>query len=132
PGMIPLPMEAGDALFFTENLRHGGYPNLLERVRKTVHLCYAPAWVGSQSPAHWDGVVHVTREAWARYSEQQRALLPEPDPSSRRSPEALALPTLRQHVTMSRRADGKPEERAASRSPVGTIRPHAHIQTSKP
>jgi hypothetical protein len=60
PGMVPLPMAAGDALFFTENLRHGGYPNVTDRVRKTVHLCFSPAWVGSRSPAHWDGGVFVT------------------------------------------------------------------------
>ena len=29
PGMIPLAMEAGDAIFFTENLRHGGFPNVV-------------------------------------------------------------------------------------------------------
>ena len=57
PGMIPVPMETGDALFFTENLRHGGYPNTMERTRKTLHLCFGPSWVGSQSPAHQDGFV---------------------------------------------------------------------------
>ena len=132
PGMIPLPMEAGDALFFTENLRHGGYPNLLERVRKTVHLCYAPAWVGSQSPAHWDGVVHVTREAWARYTEQQRALLPEPDPSSRRSPETLSLRNLSEQVAMLKRRNEELEERVASRGLVGTLRHLANIHPRKP
>ncbi len=78
PGMVVLPMKAGDALFFTENLRHGGFPNVLEKVRKTVHLCFAPAWVASQSPAHWNGLVHVTDAAWSRYDEGQRALLPPP------------------------------------------------------
>ena len=27
PGMIPLPVKAGDAILFTENLRHGGFVN---------------------------------------------------------------------------------------------------------
>ena len=80
PGMVPVPMEAGDALFFTENLRHGGYPNTMDRTRKSVHLCFGPSWVGSQSPAHQNGFVHVTEQAWARYSETQRALLPHPSP----------------------------------------------------
>jgi hypothetical protein len=78
PGMVVLPMKAGDALFFTENLRHGGFPNVSSRVRKTVHLCFAPAWVASQSPAHWNGLVHVTGSTWARYNDDQRALLPPP------------------------------------------------------
>ena len=80
PGMIVVAMEAGDALLFTENLRHGGYPNSLDRTRKTIHLCFGPSWVGSQSPAHQDGVVHVTEKAWARYSAEQRSLLPFPSP----------------------------------------------------
>jgi len=76
PGMIGLPMEAGDALFFTENLRHGGLPNLLDRPRKTIHFQIGPVWAGSQSPAHWNGSPYVSPEAWSRYSEAQRALFP--------------------------------------------------------
>lgn len=94
PGMVPLPMEAGDALIFTENLRHGGYPNVMERVRKTVHICFTPAWVGSQSPAHWNDDVFVTPNAWSRYTEDQRALLPRPSPSNDLHPEALSLKRL--------------------------------------
>jgi hypothetical protein len=94
PGMLPLPMAAGDALFFTENLRHGGYPNVIDHVRKTVHLCFAPAWVGSQSPAHWDGGVFVTQEAWARYGETQRELLPPPMERGPRHPEQLTVKRL--------------------------------------
>lgn len=95
PGMVALPMEAGDALFFTENLRHGGFPNAMDRVRKTVHICFTPTWVGSQSPAHWDGDVLVTPEAWARYSDDQRALLPQPTPrGDQRHPEQLSLKRL--------------------------------------
>lgn len=76
--MIPLPMEAGDAIFFTENLRHGGFPNVLGRARKTMHLMVGPDWAGSQSPIHWNDRVHVSRESWNRYSEAQRAILPPP------------------------------------------------------
>ena len=78
PGMIPIPMKAGDALIFTENLRHGGFPNLLDTPRKTLHLMFAPAWVGSQSPIHWNDHVHVSQRAWDRYTPTQRALLPPP------------------------------------------------------
>jgi hypothetical protein len=76
PGMIGIAMESGDAIFFTENLRHGGLPNLLDVPRKTIHLAIGPAWVASQSPAHWNKNVYVSPEAWTRYSEQQRALFP--------------------------------------------------------
>jgi hypothetical protein len=78
PGMIPLPMEAGDALIFTENLRHGGYPNLMDATRKTLHLAFSPAWIATMSAVHWDGQPYVSPQAWARYDAQQRELLPPP------------------------------------------------------
>jgi len=76
--MIPIPMETGDAIIFTENLRHGGFPNVLEKTRKTVHMAISPCWMASMSPVHWNDQVYVSPEAWARYSEGQRALLPPP------------------------------------------------------
>ena len=76
PGMIPLPMQAGDAIFFTENLRHGGFPNLMEEPRRTLHIAIGPRWIASQSPLHWDEQVYVSPQAWARYTDLQRALLP--------------------------------------------------------
>ena len=78
PGMIPLPLKAGDAIIFTENLRHGGFPNLRDTARKSVHMMFSPRWAASQSPLHWNDKVYVSPEAWARYSEAQRAVLPEP------------------------------------------------------
>jgi hypothetical protein len=78
PFMVPIPLQAGDAIIFTENLRHGGHPNSLDRSRKTIHLMIGPDWAGSQSPIHWNDHVYVSREAWERYSEAQRALLPLP------------------------------------------------------
>jgi hypothetical protein len=78
PGMIPLPMEVGDALIFTENLRHGGYPNLMDATRKTLHLAYSPAWIATMSAVHWDGQPYVSPEAWARYDARQKELLPPP------------------------------------------------------
>ena len=78
PGMVPLLLKAGDAIIFTENLRHGGFPNLRDISRKTIHLMFSPRWAGSQSPLHWNDRVFVSPEAWARYSEAQRAVLPSP------------------------------------------------------
>ncbi len=94
-GMIPIPMEAGDAIFFTENIRHGGFPNLLDKPRKTIHLMISPSWVASQSPIHWDEHVYVSPEAWARYSEEQRAVLPPPT-------QADALEVRRLHAEITR------------------------------
>ena len=38
PGMIGLPVKAGDAILFTENLRHGGLTNHSRQTRKTLHM----------------------------------------------------------------------------------------------
>ncbi len=116
PGMIPLPMEAGDALIFTENLRHGGYPNVLDRTRKTIHLCFSAAWMGSQSPAHWNGQVHVTEAVWQRYSEAQRALLPAPSPAPVYAPQHSGAMTqhiqqLQQEISALRKRNAELERR---------------------
>jgi hypothetical protein len=84
PGMVPLPMKAGDCIIFTENLRHGGFPNLMDRSRRTLHLLIAPKWVASQSPIHWNDQVYVSTDAWSRYSDEQRALLPKPDTDAKK------------------------------------------------
>ena len=67
---------------FTENVRHGGFPNLSDAPRKTLHLMIAPAWVASQSPIHWNDRVYVSPEAWSRYTEEQRAVVPPPTVSA--------------------------------------------------
>ena len=36
PGVVALEVKAGDAILFTENLRHGGVTNRSDRVRKTI------------------------------------------------------------------------------------------------
>lgn len=77
PTMHALPMKAGDAIVFTEALRHAGMPNRLERVRKTIHLCYNPDWVGSQSPAHFNRPMRFRKETWDVMSDAQRALFPD-------------------------------------------------------
>ena len=70
--MIGLEVEAGDAILFTENLRHGGFVNHSEITRKTLHIGYGPAWMYSQNMATMDDL--VTDQTLARYTEAQRRL----------------------------------------------------------
>jgi hypothetical protein len=74
PGMIGLEVRAGDALVFTENLRHGGLPNLSDQPRKTLHVGYGPYWMMSQNTATRDEPQYVLPETLARYNDQQRYL----------------------------------------------------------
>jgi ectoine hydroxylase-related dioxygenase (phytanoyl-CoA dioxygenase family) len=97
--MIGVPMEAGDALFFTENLRHGGLPNLLDTPRKTIHIMVCPRWATSQSPAHEDGDVYVSPAAWQRYSKEQRELLPAPSTEQRTSNSMTSQRFLEEEVS---------------------------------
>ena len=54
PGMIGLPVQAGDAILFTENLRHGGFTNRSNQTRKTLHIGYGPFWMKSQNHSTMD------------------------------------------------------------------------------
>jgi hypothetical protein len=74
PGMIGLVVKAGDALVFTENLRHGGLPNNSDQPRKTLHVGYGPYWMMSQNTATRDEPQYLLPETWERYNEEQRAL----------------------------------------------------------
>ncbi len=74
PGMIGLEVKAGDAILFTENLRHGGLTNRSEQVRKTLHVGYGPAWMMSQNIATMDEPQYVTEATLARYTPEQRHL----------------------------------------------------------
>jgi len=74
PGMIGLPVKAGDAILFTENLRHGGLTNRSEQVRKTLHVGYGPVWMMSQNMATMDEPQNITEETLARYDAAQRSL----------------------------------------------------------
>jgi hypothetical protein len=76
PTMVSLPMKAGDVILFTEALRHGGMPNRVPHVRKTIHLCYNCDWAGSPSPVHWNGPMRFRKETWAILTDEQRALFP--------------------------------------------------------
>ena len=72
--MIGLEVKAGDAILFTENLRHGGLTNRSDKTRKTLHVGYGPDWMMSQNIATMDETPNITPEAWARYDEGQRQL----------------------------------------------------------
>ncbi|MDA0710098.1 MAG: phytanoyl-CoA dioxygenase family protein [bacterium] len=74
PGMTGLAVEKGDAIFFTEHLRHGGLTNRSDQVRKTLHVGYGPYWMMSQNIATMDEPQFVTGETLARYSVDQRSL----------------------------------------------------------
>ena len=74
PNMIGLEVKAGDAIFFTENLRHGGLINRSDQVRKTLHVGYGPYWLMSQNIATMDEQQHIKPETFARLTEEQRDL----------------------------------------------------------
>ena len=74
PGMIGLEVRAGDAIFFTENLRHGGLTNRSEQTRKTLHVGYGPYWMMSQNIATMDEPQYIVEETMGRLTEEQRNL----------------------------------------------------------
>lgn len=74
PGMTPIEVKAGDAILFTENLRHGGVPNLSGQVRKTLHIGYGPFWLKSQNIATIDQDPYILQRTLDRYDEAQREL----------------------------------------------------------
>jgi hypothetical protein len=99
PGMVPLEVEPGDVVFFTENLRHGGFVNRGPQVRRTLHVGYGPCWMRSQNAGTLDDPPYLTASTWARLTPAQRDLFlihPEADPCSRlppgsRAPELAAV-----------------------------------------
>jgi hypothetical protein len=74
PGMVGLEVDAGDAILFTENLRHGGFTNRSDQVRKTLHVGYGPHWMMSQNIATMDEPQYITERTLARWDRDQRAL----------------------------------------------------------
>ena len=74
PTMIGLEVKAGDAVFFTEHLRHGGFTNRTDRPRKTLHVGYGPYHMMSQNIATMDEPMHVTETTLQRYTPAQRRL----------------------------------------------------------
>ena len=74
PGMIGLPVQAGDGILFTENLRHGGLTNRGDMTRKTIHIGYGPFWMKSQNIATMDDDQYILPLTLRRYSPEQRQL----------------------------------------------------------
>lgn len=72
PLMQQIPMKAGDALIFSENLRHGGMPVTSMSPRMTLHMQYTPQWMASQSPAHWGLWTYSKPTIYKTYSELQK------------------------------------------------------------
>ncbi len=71
PGVVGLEVKAGDAVFFTESLRHGGLTNRSTQVRKTLHVGYGPHFMMSQNIATMDELPYITDGTKARLSEDQ-------------------------------------------------------------
>jgi hypothetical protein len=71
PGMIGLPVKAGDAILFTEHLRHAGLINKSEQTRKTLHVGYGPPWMMSQNIATGDEVPYITPQTRKRLNDEQ-------------------------------------------------------------
>ena len=74
PGMIGLDVKAGDAILFTENLRHGGLTNRSNQTRKTLHVGYGPKWMMSQNISTMDEPSYLSEATRARLSPEQLAL----------------------------------------------------------
>jgi hypothetical protein len=74
PGMIGLEVRVGDAILFTENLRHGGLTNRSQQTRKTIHVGYGPGWMMSQNIATADEPPYITDATRARLSVAQNNL----------------------------------------------------------
>jgi hypothetical protein len=74
PGMVGLEVQAGDAILYTENLRHGGLTNRSQQVRKTLHVGFGPAWMMSQNISTMDEPQNNTEETLARYTDSQKSL----------------------------------------------------------
>jgi len=72
PGMLGLPMKAGDAILFTEHIRHGGLINRSEQTRKTLHVGYGPSWMMSQNIATGDQSPYITVKTHERLTKEQR------------------------------------------------------------
>ena len=71
PGVVGLEVKAGDAVFFTEALRHGGLTNRSAQVRKTLHVGYGPHFMQSQNIATMDEAPYLTAATRARLTAEQ-------------------------------------------------------------
>lgn len=75
PGMIPIPVKAGDAVLFTEACRHGGIENRSTETRYTLHVGYGPDFLSSHNLSSQDEPMNVTDDFLRRLRPDQKALL---------------------------------------------------------
>jgi hypothetical protein len=75
PGMIPIPVKAGDAVLFTEACRHGGLVNRSSNTRYTLHVGYGPDFLSSHNLSSQDAPMNVTTRFLNRLTPEQKALL---------------------------------------------------------
>ena len=76
--------QNGDAILFTEALRHGGVTNHKNETRMTLHVGYGPYWMMSQNIATMDEPLFIKPETWKRYNTEQKELF---QPWLRQGPE---------------------------------------------
>ena len=74
-GVVPIPVQAGDAILFTEACRHGGFINHSAQTRYTLHVGYGPAHLRSQNISSIDEDQNVTPELLSRITPGQAKLL---------------------------------------------------------
>lgn len=78
PGMVPVPVKAGDTVLFTEACRHGGFTNNSKQTRYSLHVGYAPDAIASHNLSSQDGPMRVTDALLNRLRPEQTALLVRP------------------------------------------------------
>ena len=75
PGLVAVPVKAGDAILFTEACRHGGMPILSNQTRYTLHVGYGPHFLKSQNICTMEEEVNVNEALLARLTPEQRKLM---------------------------------------------------------
>jgi ectoine hydroxylase-related dioxygenase (phytanoyl-CoA dioxygenase family) len=74
PGLVGVEVKAGDAILFTENLRHGGLTNHSDQTRRTLHVGYGPHWLRSQNMLTVDEPQYITDFTRKALTPEQLAL----------------------------------------------------------
>jgi len=75
PGIVPVYAKAGDAVFFTEACRHGGFTLRSNQTRYTLHVGYGPSFLRSQNISTMDENQNVTPALLERLTPEQRQVL---------------------------------------------------------
>lgn len=75
PLVRPIPVRAGDAIVFSEDLSHGAVVNRRSKVRRTLFYSYAPAF-----HCAWDGLADTAKGFFARANNRRRELVQGPTP----------------------------------------------------